>query len=50
MRQSPNASSHQLDMPGQPPAQEIHVLVNPNNADISPWYKVDFGEEKVTPE
>jgi hypothetical protein len=32
------------------PAQEIHVLVNPNEAGLSPWYSADFGEELVTPE
>lgn len=32
------------------PAQEIHVLVNPNDADLSPWYRADFGEELVSPE
>ncbi|MBI5916420.1 MAG: hypothetical protein HY842_13670, partial [Bacteroidetes bacterium] len=32
------------------PAQEIHVLVNPNDAELSPWYGADFGEELFTPE
>jgi Domain of unknown function (4846) len=32
------------------PAQEIHVLVNPNDKVLSPWYSGDFGEELVTPE
>ncbi|MCC6723384.1 MAG: DUF4846 domain-containing protein [Saprospiraceae bacterium] len=32
------------------PAQEIHILKNPNDASLSPWYKADFGEELVTPE
>jgi Domain of unknown function (4846) len=32
------------------PAQEIHVLVNPNDGGFSPWYSADFGEELVTPE
>jgi hypothetical protein len=32
------------------PAQEIHVLKNPENNSISPWYSVDFGEELQTPE
>ena len=32
------------------PAQEIHVLVNPNDAEFSPWYSADFGEELMTPE
>lgn len=32
------------------PAQDIHVLVNPNNSDFSPWYEVDDEEKVVTPE
>lgn len=32
------------------PAQDIHVLVNENNPDISPWYELDFGEQLRTPE
>ncbi|MBO6517080.1 MAG: DUF4846 domain-containing protein [Bacteroidia bacterium] len=33
------------------PAQSIHVLVNPNDADLSPWYRMEnVGEELVTPE
>lgn len=32
------------------PAQEIHVLVNPYDAALSPWYSADFGETLVTPE
>jgi hypothetical protein len=32
------------------PAQDIHVLKNPSNADGSPWYQTDFGEELATPE
>lgn len=33
------------------PAQDIHVLVNPRNADMSPWYAVDeVGEILETPE
>jgi len=32
------------------PAQEIHVLKNPSDADGSPWYRTDFGNELVTPE
>ena len=32
------------------PAQDIHVLKNPDNRKISPWYGVDFGEELNTPE
>lgn len=32
------------------PAQEIHILKNYNNTDLSPWYSVDFGEVLETPE
>ena len=32
------------------PAQEIHVLKNPNDPKLSPWYSLDFGETLRTPE
>lgn len=32
------------------PAQDIHILKNPNNSELSPWYKLDFGEALYTPE
>lgn len=32
------------------PAQEIHILKNPSDPDLSPWYPVDFGEILDTPE
>jgi hypothetical protein len=32
------------------PAQQIHVLRNPDDPELSPWYGTDFGEELVTPE
>jgi hypothetical protein len=32
------------------PAQEIHILKNPMNAEYSPWYSVNFGETLITPE
>ncbi|NQT76548.1 MAG: DUF4846 domain-containing protein [Bacteroidetes bacterium] len=32
------------------PAQDIHVLVNLNNANISPWYRLKSGENLTTPE
>jgi hypothetical protein len=32
------------------PAQEIQVLVNPNDARLSPWYASDFGSTLETPE
>jgi len=32
------------------PAQDIHILLNLNNLNISPWYELDFGETLYTPE
>lgn len=32
------------------PAQEIQVLANPDDADLSPWYEADFGAVLRTPE
>ncbi len=32
------------------PAQDIHILKNPNNSILSPWYSVDFGCGLQTPE
>ena len=32
------------------PAQEIHILKNPEALDLSPWYDVNFGAELNTPE
>jgi hypothetical protein len=32
------------------PAQDIHVLKNPRDAKLSPWYDVDFGAVLSTPE
>jgi hypothetical protein len=32
------------------PAQEIQILKNQNNKDISPWYSADFGQILETPE
>jgi hypothetical protein len=32
------------------PAQDIHILVNPNDEKISPWYSTKFGNELQTPE
>jgi hypothetical protein len=35
---------------GYMPAQDFHVLVNPSDQRLSPWYDADFGEELETPE
>lgn len=32
------------------PAQEVHVLVNPDNANLSPWYSANIGAQLQTPE
>ena len=32
------------------PAQDIHILINPNDESLSPWYSLDFGDTLVTPE
>lgn len=32
------------------PAQDIHVLENPINGELSPWYELNFGETLRTPE
>lgn len=32
------------------PAQDIHVLVNPGNSKLSPWYSTRSGNEITTPE
>jgi Domain of unknown function (4846) len=32
------------------PAQDIHILLNPTNAQLSPWYSTDFGDVLETPE
>lgn len=32
------------------PAQDIHILKNPDNPDLSPWYRNDFGNRLRTPE
>lgn len=32
------------------PAQDIHVLINPSDVELSPWYVVNNEEEIITPE
>lgn len=32
------------------PAQEIHILKNPTDSRLSPWYKCSFGDKLQTPE
>ena len=35
---------------GYMPAQEMHILKNPANEGGNPWYRLDFGDELITPE
>ncbi|MEO7984494.1 MAG: DUF4846 domain-containing protein [Bacteroidota bacterium] len=35
---------------GYQPAQDMHVVVNPGNKKLSPWYGIDDGEIITTPE
>lgn len=32
------------------PAQDIHIVRNPNNEELSPWYEVNDADEIITPE
>ena len=32
------------------PAQDIHILKNPNDANLSPWYSTNYGANLETPE
>lgn len=32
------------------PAQDVHVLINPSESSLSPWYSLDFGDSLRTPE
>ncbi len=35
---------------GYMPAQDVHVLKNPNDGTLSPWYGTNYGSDLVTPE
>jgi hypothetical protein len=35
---------------GYMPAQDIHILKNPDDTVMSPWYSINFGEELYTPQ
>ena len=30
------------------PAQDVHILKNPNNPEINPWYELEFGDTLIT--
>ena len=32
------------------PAQDLHIVKNPQNSDLSPWFPLEFGQKLVTPE
>ncbi len=32
------------------PAQDVHILKNPVNISLNPWYSADFGDSLITPE
>ncbi len=32
------------------PAQQVHILKNPEDGELSPWYSTDFGDKLRTPE
>jgi len=32
------------------PAQDIHILKNFTELNISPWYSVEFGDSLITPQ
>jgi len=32
------------------PAQEAHILRNPSDPELDPWYELDFDDPLVTPE
>lgn len=47
-----NATGEKLFMVAQSymPAQDIHILKNPESRSLSPWYSMNFGEKLATPE
>jgi hypothetical protein len=47
-----NAAGKKIFMLAQSymPAQDIHLLVNPGNENLSPWYEVNDAERIITPE
>jgi len=47
-----NSSGEKVFMLAQSymPAQDIHILINPDNNDISPWYQLNANERLYTPE
>lgn len=47
-----NSSGEKVFMLAQSymPAQDIHILINSNNNDISPWYQLNTNEKLFTPE
>ena len=35
---------------GGAPAQQLHIVENPGNADLSPWYPCGFSADLTTPD
>jgi hypothetical protein len=35
---------------GYQPAQDVHVVLNPNDLQLSPWYSISGGDDIITPE
>jgi hypothetical protein len=34
---------------GYMPAQDMHIVMNPNSSTLSPWYEVNDSEKIITP-
>lgn len=47
-----NTAGSKIYLPAQSymPAQDVHLLNNPCNKNLSPWYQVTAAEKMVTPE
>jgi hypothetical protein len=52
MEAAENAAGEKMYLLAQSymPAQDIHILNNPNDDELSPWYKADDRETIITPE
>lgn len=34
---------------GYMPAQDMHIVINPNDSTLSPWYELNDDEQIITP-
>jgi hypothetical protein len=50
MAMNKNGEKVFLLVQGYQPAQDIHVVVNPNDLQLSPWYSISGGDDIITPE